>query len=281
MVLCGTGLPSRSALVAPPLRLAALRWRVANVIPRSVSATSGRLDGLRGGCDALLRYAIPEGAPLENVPLPVRRDTGTFSRTARPPVREFSCPGVHEKGRIGDVGRSGPMGAVPGDRRSLPGPARRATFSAAPGSATRVAGNQRQRQRQYQRQQAAPGTGTATESGHGIRPRSPVTVSGTDRGVAGHLVLRPTGLPSRSALIAPPLRLAALRWRAAFFVLVRSRPPPGGSTAFLVAVARFSDTRFPRVPPLRMCPYQLGGTPAHSQGRHTRRCANSRAQRGP
>jgi hypothetical protein len=63
--------------------------------PRRISATSGRLDGLLGGCGALLRYAIPEGAPLENVPLPARRDTGTFSRTAHPPVREFTCSEEH------------------------------------------------------------------------------------------------------------------------------------------------------------------------------------------
>jgi hypothetical protein len=91
------------------------------------------------------------------------------------------------------------------------------------------------------------------------------------------MVLCGTGLPSRSALVAPPLRLAALRWRVANVILGRFRPPPGVSTAFVVAVTRFSDTRFPRVPPLRMCPYQFGGTPAHSQGRHARRFANSRA----
>jgi hypothetical protein len=47
----------------------------------------------------------------------------------------------HEKGRIGEARRSGPMGAVPGDRRSLPGPTRCKTFSAAPGSAMRVSEN--------------------------------------------------------------------------------------------------------------------------------------------
>jgi hypothetical protein len=33
------------------------------------------------------------------------------------------------------------------------------------------------------------------------------------------MVLRSTGLPSRSALVAPPFRLAALRWRGAFVIL--------------------------------------------------------------
>jgi hypothetical protein len=41
-----TGLPSRSALVAPPLQLAALRWRGSADLTRAVSATFGRLDGL-------------------------------------------------------------------------------------------------------------------------------------------------------------------------------------------------------------------------------------------
>jgi hypothetical protein len=37
-----------------------------------------------------------------------------------------------------------------------------------------------------------------------------------DQNATGHWIRRCTGLPSRSALVAPPLRLAALRWRAAF-----------------------------------------------------------------
>jgi hypothetical protein len=91
------------------------------------------------------------------------------------------------------------------------------------------------------------------------------------------LFLPNTGLPSRSALVAPPLRLAALRWRVAFVVLVDSRPPPGVSTACLVAVAHFSGTRFPRVPPLRMCPPMLEEEAAHSQGPHARRDAPPRS----
>jgi hypothetical protein len=66
-----------------------------------------------------------------------------------------------------------------------------------------------------------------------------------------------TGLPSRSALVAPPLRLAALRWRVAFVVLGRSRPPPSVSTAFLVAVARRPVTPFPGEPHTALCPSKL------------------------
>jgi hypothetical protein len=79
-----------------------------------------------------------------------------------------------------------------------------------------------------------------------------------------------TGLPPHSALVAPPLRLAARRWLETLVILVRPRPPPGVSTAFLVAGARFFGTPFPGVPPLRMCPRVLEASAAHSQGRHTR-----------
>jgi hypothetical protein len=72
------------------------------------------------------------------------------------------------------------------------------------------------------------GSGAATESGHG----HPARGRSTDRGVAGHLILRCAGLPSRSALVAPPVRLAALRWREAFVLLGRSRPPPGVSSGY-------------------------------------------------
>jgi hypothetical protein len=93
------------------------------------------------------------------------------------------------------------------------------------------------------------------------------------------LFLRNTGLPSRSALVAPPLRLAALRWRGVFVVLGRIRPPPGGSAACLQAVARFSGRPFPGVPPLRMCLGEAGASAAHSQGPHARRGASLRAER--
>jgi hypothetical protein len=168
---------------------------------------------------------------------------------------------------------------VPGARRSLPGPTRRATSSAAPGSATRASENQRQgqRQRQRQRQRRSPIRPrfpvTVTVPGH--RPRTPI--SATDRTDSVYQILRVTGLPSRSALVAPPLRLAALRWREAPVFLGRFRPPSGVSTAFLVAVARFSKARSPRVPPLRMCTFLLEASAAHSQGRHARRCAPIRS----
>jgi hypothetical protein len=71
-------------------------------------------------------------------------------------------------------------------------------------------------------------------------------------------VPRNTGLPSRSALVAPPLRLAALRWPEAFIILARSRPPPVVSTAFLPAVARFSVAPFPGEPHTALCPTKLG-----------------------
>jgi hypothetical protein len=95
---------------------------------------------------------------------------------------------------------------------------------------------------------------------------------------ASGMFLRCTGLPSRSALAAPPLRLAALRWRGTCVILGRFRPPPVGSAACIVTGARFSVTRFPGVPPLRMCPCRIETEAAHSQGLHARRCAPSRAE---
>jgi hypothetical protein len=46
--------------------------------PRSVSATSGRLDGLLGGCDALARRAIPGGAPHGIVPIETRTPAAQY-----------------------------------------------------------------------------------------------------------------------------------------------------------------------------------------------------------
>jgi hypothetical protein len=62
---------------------------------------------------------------------------------------------------------------------------------------------------------------------------------------SGAPVLRCAGLLSRSALAAPPLRLAALLWRVAFDLLGGSRPPPGVSTGCLVAVEHFSGGASP------------------------------------
>jgi hypothetical protein len=64
---------------------------------------------------------------------------------------------------------------------------------------------------------------------------------------ASEITLRSTGLPSHSPLVAPPLRLATLRWRGASDELSRSRPPPGVSTASLEAVTQFSGRRLQRV----------------------------------
>jgi hypothetical protein len=82
-----------------------------------------------------------------------------------------------------------------------------------------------------------------------LRDSEPAAASG--------MVIRFTGLPSRSALVAPPLRLAALRWRGAFVILGRLRPPPGVSTACLVAVARFSGRPFPGEPHTALCRSEL------------------------
>jgi hypothetical protein len=90
---------------------------------------------------------------------------------------------------------------------------------------------------------------------YGFRSRSPETAA--DRASAEHWWLTNTGLPSRSALVAPPLRLVALRWRVALVVLVWIRPPPVVSTACLLAVTHFSRTPFPGEPHTALCPYRL------------------------
>jgi hypothetical protein len=108
-----------------------------------------------------------------------------------------------------------------------------------------------QRPRQVQRQTAR---GLA-------RSRKPGTVGGRGRGFCGETnaplspFLRFTGLPSRSARGGAPLRLTALRWLEALGELVQSRPPPGVSTAFLPAVARFSVTES-RGSPTRHCAHR-------------------------
>jgi hypothetical protein len=99
-----------------------------------------------------------------------------------------------------------------------------------------------------------------------VRSRFPATAPGHGVGHGprrcGSLGSPITGLPSRSALVAPPLRLAALRWRGAFNVLTRVRPPPGVSTACLVAATHFSVTES-RGSPTRYCAHRnsnAGGT---------------------
>jgi hypothetical protein len=107
-------------------------------------------------------------------------------------------------------------------------------------------GLQRQGQRRRQRQRRGL-----------VRSRVPAMVIGHGPKRCGSLGSPITGLPSRSALVAPPLRLAAQRWRAAFFVLVRPRPPPGVSTACLPAGARCSGRPFPGEPHTALCPSKL------------------------
>jgi hypothetical protein len=135
---------------------------------------------------------------------------------------------------------------------------------------------QRQRQRQGQCQGQR---GSRRGLGHRIRP--PVTGSVTDRGAPEHKSLRGTGLPSRSALVAPPLRLAALRWRGAIVVLGRCRPPPSVSTAFFVPVSRFSVTRLPRIATLENVPTQVRGVSStFSRSGTSHRCVTARTPRG-
>jgi hypothetical protein len=91
------------------------------------------------------------------------------------------------------------------------------------------------------------------------------------------LILRDTGLPSRSALVAPPLRLAALRWHGASVVLGRLRPPQeGASSGFSVSRVREpgtaerdsvcvrpdSDRRMPGTRPSWPWRQTVAGTPA-------------------
>jgi hypothetical protein len=107
--------------------------------------------------------------------------------------------------------------------------------------------------------------------------------SGELRSAAAFLgqFLRLTGLPSRSVPAAPPLRLAALRWRVAVVVLGGSQPPPGVSTAFLVAVARLSDTRLPRIATLENVPTRTRGVSStFSRSGTSHRCVTSRALSG-
>jgi hypothetical protein len=222
-------------------------------LTRAVAATFGRLDGLLRCRCALLRYALPEGAPLENVPMQPRSVCGTFSRTARPPLRAITCPA--------ESVILGPQGAREGANR------RGAAFGAHGSGAWRppIAS----------RSEALRGlfSGAWLRHARFAEPRLAAAPLGP--------FLQLTGLPSRSALIAPPLRLAALRWPGSVASLERWWPPPGVSTACFVAVAHFSGTRFPRVPPSRMCPCSLEAYAAHSQGRHARRCATSRVLLSP
>jgi hypothetical protein len=104
-----------------------------------------------------------------------------------------------------------------------------------------------------------------------------------------YLVLHFTGLPSRSALVAPPFRLAALRWREANVIFGRLRPPPDVSTACLVAVTQFSGRPFPGEPHTALCPSELGrwrhnavyGTPADARRLVLSCVSTTRTERAP
>jgi hypothetical protein len=126
---------------------------------RSISATSGRLDGLLGGCGALFRRAIPAGAPHGIVPIETRTLTAQYRE---PPARRcansraergtrFSGPAMQETGRVGDVARLGTHGTRSQSFRRLRFGRRHVTRpSAMTGSATRVSENLRQGQGQGQ-----------------------------------------------------------------------------------------------------------------------------------
>jgi hypothetical protein len=79
-------------------------------------------------------------------------------------------------------------------------------------------------------------------------------------------VLRKTGLLSRSA--APPLQLDSLRRPESRRPIDRQRSPPVVPTAFLVPVARFSVTRFPRIARLDNVHLESRTALAHCQTRH-------------
>jgi hypothetical protein len=146
----------------------------------------------------------------------------------------------------------------PSEQRPHNGQDARRTMGCGVGGSVSVrGGGSGSKQRRGPVRSRRPDTVLGSGVGHGDRTRSSVPVSVTDEGVSGDLVLRSTGLPSRSALVAPPFRLAALRWRVAFVVLGRSRPPPGDSTACLVAATRFSVTPFPGEPHTVLCPSKL------------------------
>jgi hypothetical protein len=119
---------------SPPARHPAVAWGVRRT--QSVTATSGRLGGLLGGCGALLREAskvfsvsrVREPGTAENGttrlgPEGDRRMPGTRpscprrqASPLRPPVRYFTCSAGHgilgprgaRKRRIGDEGRPRP-----------------------------------------------------------------------------------------------------------------------------------------------------------------------------
>jgi hypothetical protein len=126
--------------------------------------------------------------------------------------------------------RPGPVAAVPGDRRSLSSPTRRATFSAAPGSATRASENLTQQQHPWAGFSGTPACRRVRRLSR-LRSGSPPCggewrPSSSDD--VGHL--RPSRRPARWL------------WR----------PFPSRASRGL--------------PPLRMCPREIEAPEAHSQG---------------
>jgi hypothetical protein len=270
-VLRFTGLPSRSALDAPPLRLAALRWRGAFYelsrsrpppgVSTACSVVVARFSG--GACKVFSVSRVREPGTAEKGttrlgPEGDRRMPGTrpscSSRQAlpaRPPVREASCSAGHvilvprdvRKRRAGDALRSGPTGAVPGDRRSLSGPTRSDTPSAAPGIRHARFGEPRSQERPWACFSDTPACRRVRRSSRLPSGSPPCGGVGRSTNSVGHGHRRASRRPARWL------------WRAC----------PGGHS--------------PGVPPLRMCPGEPGGSAAHSQGPHARRCAPSRAPR--
>jgi hypothetical protein len=154
----------------------------------------------------------------------------------------FSGPAVHEKGRNGVRRVTGPAGAVPVVSpvafRSL---AWRFFFS-----------------------------GAWLRHARFGKPRSAAAPLGP--------FLRRTGLPSRSALVAPPLRLAALRWRVAF---LREAPRTDSPYRACGSRAPLQELRsaFARMA-TGGCPASVPRAPGVGRRRQARRGASSRAPCG-
>jgi hypothetical protein len=173
------------------------------------SATSGRLDGLLGRCGALLREAIPGGAPHGIVPMGTRTLAAQCrvrharrGATSRVQLRQDHSHGARTQtpALLVAWASSPRKDHVPSEQRPHDGQDARRTMGWGPrercqsfrllrihrrhvaptlattGSATRVAENQRPRQRRGQdqgrRQRAASGSDTVSDSGHGHGSRS-------------------------------------------------------------------------------------------------------------
>jgi hypothetical protein len=107
---------------------------------------------------------------------------------------------------------------------------------------------------------------------------APRCARGGDSSRALKRVLRKTGLLSRSA--APPLQLDALRRPESRRPIDHQRSPPVVPTAFLVPVARFSVTRFPRIANLEVVHIRSRSSRHNLKPGTSHRYALSRAPRG-